>query len=137
VPALRANASAAMDISDGLVKDFARMCGASGVGGRIEADRVPLSPPARELVASGAASLADLLTGGEDYEVLAAVAPQRAEEFERSAAAAGVAVTRIGAITEASSSVRIIDAAGKSLEFASTGWDHFAQQASLRPGDKK
>ena len=43
VAALRACASAAMDISDGLIKDFDRLCRASGVGGRIEAPRVPLS----------------------------------------------------------------------------------------------
>ncbi len=131
VGAVRAGASAAMDISDGLVKDFARMCGASGVGGRIEADRVPLSAPAREIVESGAVRLGDLITGGEDYEVLAAVAPERAEDFERSAQAAGVTVTPIGAIEDAAAGVRVIDGAGKSLKFATTGWDHFAERGSV------
>ncbi|MEE8579266.1 MAG: thiamine-phosphate kinase, partial [Hyphomicrobium sp.] len=47
---VRACACAAMDISDGLVKDFSRLCRASGTGGRIEAARVPLSSPARTVV---------------------------------------------------------------------------------------
>lgn len=125
-PVLRASAAAAMDVSDGLVKDFGRMCRQSGAGGIIEAARVPLSEPARSVVESGGVALADLLTGGEDYEVLAAVAPERAVDFERGAAAFGTPVTRIGKIAPASSSVRIIDAAGNDLAVAKTGWDHFA-----------
>ena len=125
IPALIASASAAMDVSDGLVKDFGRMCRASGVGGLIEAARVPLSAEARALVAGGAVKLSDLLTGGEDYEVLVAVAPERAGDFERSASSAGAPVTRIGAI-EAGTSVRVIDAAGNDVEFTTTGWDHFS-----------
>ena len=74
-----------MDISDGLIKDFDRLCRASGVGGRIEAPRVPLSDAARAVLAAGGATLVDLMTGGEDYEVLATVPPERASEFERRA----------------------------------------------------
>ncbi|HEX9880932.1 MAG TPA: thiamine-phosphate kinase [Hyphomicrobium sp.] len=126
VPAVQACASAAMDVSDGLVKDFGRMCRASGAGGVIEAARVPLSQPAATAVARGGATLGDLLTGGEDYEVLATVAAERAGDYERAAEAAGTPVTRIGAIAEAAAGVRVIDAAGKDLAFAATGWDHFA-----------
>jgi thiamine-monophosphate kinase len=125
-PVVRACASAAMDVSDGLVKDFDRMCRASNVGGHIEAARVPVSQAARAMLDSGSATLANLLTGGEDYEVLATIAPERAGEFERSAEAAGVPVARIGAIAEAGTSVRVIDAAGKELVFTATGWDHFS-----------
>jgi len=135
-PAVLACASAAMDVSDGLVKDFARMCRASGVGGQIEAARVPLSAPAAGLVASKAATLADLLTGGEDYEVLATVAPGRAGEFERAANAAAAPVTRIGAIVAAESGVRVIDAAGQELAFATKGWDHFAARGDTLPREK-
>jgi thiamine-monophosphate kinase len=131
-PAVLAFASAAMDVSDGLVKDFDRMCRASGVGGHIEAERVPLSLSAAALIASGAATLADLLTGGEDYEVLAAVAPSRSGDFERSANAAGRPVRCIGAIAPAGSGVRVIDAAGCALAFTTMGWDHF----SARPHER-
>ncbi|MFA6139667.1 MAG: thiamine-phosphate kinase [Hyphomicrobium sp.] len=125
IAALRSCASAAMDISDGLIKDFDRLCRASGVGGRIDVPRVPLSAAARAAVAAGGATLVDLITGGEDYEVLATVAPPRAAEYERLAAAAGVAVTRIGVIDEVSAGTSAIDATGAPLAIARTGWDHF------------
>jgi thiamine-monophosphate kinase len=125
IAALRVCASAAMDISDGLIKDFDRLCRASGVGGRIEVPRVPLSAAARVVVAGGGATLVDLITGGEDYEVLATVVPARAAEYERLALAAGVAVTRIGIIDEASAGTSAIDATGSPLAIARTGWDHF------------
>jgi thiamine-monophosphate kinase len=125
-PVLRHHVSAAMDISDGLVKDFRRLCGASGVGGRIEAKSVPLSEGALAVLIVEETSIERLITGGEDYEVLATVAPQHAADFEGAARTAGVSVTQIGVIKEAAHGVRVIDAAGKDLAFATTGWDHFA-----------
>lgn len=122
--ALRAYASASMDVSDGLIKDFDRLCRASGAGGRIEAARVPLSDAAQTIVARSGATIADLMTGGEDYEVLAAIPAQRAAEYERSAVAAGIAVTRIGAIAEACDGIAALDASGQQMQLARTGWDH-------------
>jgi thiamine-monophosphate kinase len=126
IAALRSCATAAMDISDGLIKDFDRLCRVSGVGGRIEVPHVPLSAAARAVVAAGGATLIDLITGGEDYEVLATVAPPRVAEYERLAAAAGVAVTRIGVIDKAAAGISAIDATGAPLAIARTGWDHFS-----------
>jgi thiamine-monophosphate kinase len=124
--ALLGYASAALDVSDGLVKDFGRLCQASQTGGQIEATAVPLSAAARAVLAAGGANLADLLTGGEDYEVLAAIGPQVAAEFEAAAAAAGTLVTRIGLIEAAAKGVRVCDGSGHAMAFKRTGWDHFA-----------
>ena len=55
--ALLGHARAAMDISDGLVKDFDRLCRVSSVGGEIDATAVPLSAAARAVVAAGGATL--------------------------------------------------------------------------------
>ena len=123
---VRDMAAAAIDVSDGLVKDFDRLCRASGVGGRIDAERVPVSEEARSVLTVEETTLARLITGGEDYEVLATVARERAADFERAAQAAGVPVAQIGAIEEAAAGVRVIDAFGKTLTFAATGWDHFS-----------
>jgi thiamine monophosphate kinase len=59
--------------------------------------------------------------------VLAAIAPERAAEFERLAAATGTSVTRIGAIDDVAAGVRVVDEGGDALAFARTGWDHFAR----------
>jgi thiamine-monophosphate kinase len=123
--ALLGHARAAMDISDGLVKDFGRLCRASGVGGEIDATAVPLSAAAHAVLAAGGATLADLITGGEDYEVLAAIAPHEAEKFEAAAAAAGTPVTRIGSIVDGGQGVSVHDGGGRAMSFTRTGWDHF------------
>jgi thiamine-monophosphate kinase len=123
--ALLGHARAAVDISDGLVKDFDRLCRASSVGGEIDATAVPLSAAARAVVAAGGATLADLITGGEDYEVLAAIAPHEVEKFEAAAAAAGTPVTRIGSIVDGGQGLSVHDGSARAMAFARTGWDHF------------
>jgi thiamine-monophosphate kinase len=125
VPVVRDLAAAAIDVSDGLAKDFERLCRESNVGGHIEAQLVPLSQEARGVLTLEETTLERLLTGGEDYQVLAAVRPQHAAEFERRAAAAGGSVTRIGSIEVPDAGVRVIGADGKTMDFSSTGWDHF------------
>lgn len=123
-PALLAHASAAMDVSDGLVKDCGRLARASGVAAEIEAARVPFSEPALRALAAQPELLAVALTGGDDYEILAAVAPERADDFAAAAAAAGERVTRIGHLG-GGTGVSVTASDGRALAFAATGWDHF------------
>ena len=63
-------ASCAIDVSDGLVADLGHLCAESGVAARIGAAAVPLSDPARRALAGGEAAIGDLVTGGDDYELL-------------------------------------------------------------------
>ncbi len=121
---LRAHASASIDISDGLAKDFDRLRRASGAGGRIELERIPLSAPARAVLGAGGATLADLITGGEDYEILIAVPEARGPAFERAARDHGTQATRVGALTDER---RIVVAGGdgRPLDLPCLGWDHF------------
>lgn len=116
-------ATAAMDISDGLAKDLGRMVAASGVGARVLADSIPLSPSAARALTADRSLIADIVAGGDDYEVLATVAPADRESFGAAAASAGVDVTEIGEI-DAGPGVVIEDAGGNPLKLVSTGWDH-------------
>ena len=71
--ALRAHASAAADISDGLVADAGHIALASGLGLRLDLERMPLSKPARAWLATQddqVAALLRLATGGDDYEIV-------------------------------------------------------------------
>ncbi len=120
--ALHGVAHAAMDVSDGLVQDLGHICRASGVGARIEAASVPLSDAAR---AAGPAHLPRCLTGGDDYELLLAVPPAAEPDLARVAAAAGVAVTRIGAFIDAPPAVTVLAPDGTVLDVATGGWSHF------------
>jgi thiamine-monophosphate kinase len=72
--ALRAHATAAADVSDGLVADAGHIAEASGVAMTLHLDRLPLSPAAQAWLdrrADRAAAMARLATGGDDYEVVA------------------------------------------------------------------
>ncbi len=121
---LRAHASAAIDVSDGLVKDFERLCGASGVGGQLEAELVPLSESARFVLDNGGTTIAELITGGEDYQILTTIPAEHMASFESAARTHGTSVTRIGGITE-ERPVFVRDNRGSALDLALTGWDHF------------
>lgn len=123
-PALLAHASAAMDLSDGLLKDLGRMCRASGVGARVMAADLPLSPALRRAVEAEPARITAAVAAGDDYEILATVAREACAGFEAAAQAAGVAVTRIGEIT-AAPEVYVLGADGTPLSPGRTGWDHF------------
>jgi thiamine-monophosphate kinase len=97
-PAILRFATSALDISDGLVGDFAHICRESEVGGELDATAVPLSAGAKALVAADQTALATVLTGGDDYEILATVAGKDGEAFATAAAVAGVLVTEIGRV---------------------------------------
>jgi len=122
--ALRRHASAAMDVSDGLVGDLAKLCRASGVSADVAIADVPLSPAAREVVAAEPALIETILTGGDDFEVIATVAPDRLETLRREAAAAGVTITRIGTVG-AGQGAHFRDADGRALVFRRPSYSHF------------
>ena len=124
IPVLRAHARAAMDISDGLMKDLGRMAQLSGVGAEILADRLPLSVPVAKVLAADPGVIAAIVAGGDDYEVLAAVAPDEVAAFEDAAARALVAVTQIGRIVERSG-VLLTGADGVPVQLTQLGYDHF------------
>src|SRR5215472_1274013 len=67
--ALRAHASAAMDVSDGLAGDLAKLCRASGLAAGIEVADVPLSDAARAALSADPTLIERILTGGDDYEI--------------------------------------------------------------------
>ncbi len=122
--AVRAHASAAMDVSDGLAGDFAKLARASQVGATIDAARVPLSDAARAAIAADPAMLEVALTGGDDYEIVCTVPPDKADAFRAAAERAKVAVTEIGAV-EAGEGARFLDKSGAPLAFAQGSFSHF------------
>jgi thiamine-monophosphate kinase len=124
-PILRRHASASIDISDGLLGDLGHICKASSVSGVIETTAVPLSAAARKIVENDPTTLRWVLTGGDDYEVLATIPPMAAEAFSRDAASAGVQVTRIGAVTAGQGDPVALDRAGAPVGFPQTSYDHF------------
>ena len=122
--ALRQFAHAGMDVSDGLVGDLTKMCKASGVAATIRAERVPLSEAARLALAADPSLIEPILTGGDDYEVLAAVEGDKVMPLCRTAEAAGVTLTEIGRIT-GGEGVHVLGGDDKLLVFKQTSYSHF------------
>lgn len=123
--ALRAWASAALDVSDGLLLDFSRLCRVSGVCGVIEEDKVPLSHGARRLTMRHTKLLRELLVGGDDYEILCSVTGGREPLFEEAAAAGGVAVKKIGKIVSWGEGVALAGSEGAPATPGRMGYEHF------------
>jgi thiamine-monophosphate kinase len=119
---VRTYASGGMDVSDGLAGDLGKLCAASGVGADIDLDQVPLSDSARAAVAAEAGLLEALVTGGDDFEILCTMAPDRVASFRTAAAAGGVAASEIGQVT-AGQGARFRHA-GKPVSFARGSYSH-------------
>ena len=117
------NVRAMMDCSDGLSTDLARMCAASGTGARVSA--VPLARSARAAAERlGEDPLAFALAGGEDFELLVAVAPRAyAHLAKRFAARFGRALEAIGTAEADAGLVLVKNGVEEPLRRA--GWDHF------------
>lgn len=120
--ALRGVATAAIDISDGLLGDLGHILERSAVGARVEWNRVPRSEALRRQAETDQRRLA--LAGGDDYELLFAAPAGRRGEVERAAAGAGVAVTRIGEVTS-TGRLELVDADGRAMDTAPHAFDHF------------
>jgi thiamine-monophosphate kinase len=122
---LRRFATSTLDVSDGLVGDFAHICRASGVGGEILADAIPLSAGARAMVESYKTALSTVLTGGDDYEILATVPEPDADQFVEEAAQAGIPVTRIGRVVEGEGPPVVLDSDGRAIALNQASHVHF------------
>lgn len=122
--ALLETASAAMDISDGLLGDLAKMCAASGAGASIDRHRIPLSEAARDRLRATPGIWDTILTGGDDYEILAAVPADRVDRFQELARLSAIVVSPFGMI-EANEGIRLFDGSKKITLPDDLSFEHF------------
>jgi thiamine-monophosphate kinase len=123
--AVRVNATAAMDVSDGLAGDLGKLCDVSGVSADIDVSKVPLSEAAASVVKSEPAAMEQVLTGGDDYEIVCTVPPERLDAFRAAAESARVPVAEIGRITAEKTPPRFLGRDGKPMQFKQTSFSHF------------
>ncbi|HEU4825506.1 MAG TPA: thiamine-phosphate kinase [Dongiaceae bacterium] len=117
-------AHAGMDVSDGLAADLRHMCEASGCAARVEVAKIPVSDAVAEMLANSPPLIASALTGGDDYELLLSVPPDRVDAVSDAAEKAGTRVTDIGVFT-AGLAVDFIDRDGAPLALEKPGFTHF------------
>lgn len=120
--ALAGQASAAIDISDGLCQDLGHLLRSSGCGASLELDRLPISPPLRRTRRLDTMTLA--LYGGDDYELCFTLEPDSAQEVCAAGTVGGVPVTRIG-VLEKVAGLRGLHADGRHEALTGSGYRHF------------
>ncbi|MGV8843940.1 MAG: thiamine-phosphate kinase [Pseudomonas sp.] len=124
--ALRGRATAALDISDGLLADGEHIAAASGVALRIELERLPLSSALLTLLELPAAR-ACALSGGDDYVLLFTLPPSQWPALQ----AAHGELRVIGSVA-AGQGVQLLDAAGQSITPAARGYEHFKAASAAK-----
>jgi thiamine-monophosphate kinase len=122
---VRAFASAAMDISDGLAGDLTKLCGVSGVSAVVDVPAIPLSPVVAALLARGAIPIEAIVAGGDDYEILCTIPQNRLDAARETARAAGLALTPIGAVVAGLAVPRFLDGRGIEIALKRLSYSHF------------
>jgi thiamine-monophosphate kinase len=123
--AQRGLATAMMDLSDGLSSDLPRLCAASSVGARLEQAKIPRVPSSALAIRQGHDPLQFAWHGGDDYELLFTVPPQKTGVLPRSFQGAGL--TAIGRIT-ADRKLLVLEENGRARPLITGGWDPFRKK---------
>ncbi len=121
--AIRNFASAAIDISDGLLADLGHIAEASQVGAVLHVDKLPLSQ-ALSRAADTESRLNWALSGGDDYELCFTVPADKLAQCQRLIDAGGLTATPIGQIIDGQG-VRCVDKQGVPFEITACGYQHF------------
>jgi thiamine-monophosphate kinase len=134
--ARRRQATAMIDLSDGLSSDVGHICQRSGVGVRLWAARLPISPAARQVAGAAGRPLWQLaLEGGEDYELCFTAPPAAAEELAAAVEEeTGTLVTIIGEIL-AEEARWLVREDGTEVPLQARGWEHFGRHTP--PSEEK
>jgi thiamine-monophosphate kinase len=126
---LENGATSAMDLSDGLLGDLAKILAASGVSARLDEGAIPVAAAVRALFPDAWIELA--LRGGEDYELLFTVPRRSWDAIEAAARLAGGAVTAIGEIVAGGSDppgIEIAGLDGTRRTISASAFDHFGEE---------
>ena len=120
-------AKAMIDISDGLASDLEHILQASQVDGCIEEDKLPLSAAFRRHTDTKPGLRELALYGGEDYQLLFTVAPEKVADVAVIGAELKLSITSIGVIQEGSGALSLQDKAGAVRPILVRGYDHFCR----------
>ena len=122
--ALRGLANASLDVSDGLLADLGHIADASQARIEIDAARVPISEPLRELRGEGISTRVRAATAGDDYEIAFTASPSRVDAILEAARRTDTQVTEIGHVVSGGG-VALLDKGGSPIQVLHQGFTHF------------
>jgi thiamine-monophosphate kinase len=123
-PVLREFASAAADVSDGLLADVGHVCMASNVGAAIEVDALPISAAVASFLTEHNIGRDITWSGGDDYEIVFTVRPDNVVALDLFMAENKLKATKIGTVNS-ENGVELIDRKGNLVQISKTGYQHF------------
>lgn len=122
--AVRTFASGAMDVSDGLVGDLEKMARVAGLRATLHIDAVPFSQAAKAAIAAAPEARDLALTGGDDYQILATMAPDRVAAYQSALAGHGLTATCIGAMETGEAGI-LTTSGGRAVTVRTGRFSHF------------
>ena len=122
--ALVGTAHSATDVSDGLVADVGHLCARAGVGAHLDVSLIPLSKGTLAALDIEPNLLPDLLSSGDDYELVFTAPEGKEDVLSRISSNTGVAITEIGRIVE-TPGVLVFNSDGTNIQFVKAGYQHF------------
>ena len=122
---VREFATASMDVSDGLLGDLAKLCSASDIEATVERDDIPRSKAAQIAIDANPELWERVLGGGDDYEILFTLPPDRFELCREAARQMDVAITAIGKTRAGPAGEVTLQLDGKSVPVSASSWSHF------------
>lgn len=125
VDLLRRYAHAAADISDGFIADLQHIAEASGVGSVINLSNMKFSEEVQKAIGAGLLTLEEALSGGDDYELVLAVAPLHYQEFLKLMNELNIEPFVVGEFKKNDRGVKLYHDNGEVFEVTRRGWSHF------------
>jgi thiamine-monophosphate kinase len=122
--ALRGLATAAIDVSDGLLADLGHICKLSGVGATVDLAAIPVSAIGAKHVGTDAGRNA-IVAGGDDYELCFTAHPNSRESIQDLTKVLHVPLARIGQVKRGKG-VSLLGPDGKAVKIDGRGFDHFS-----------
>ena len=117
--------TAMIDLSDGLLADLGHILESSSTGALVEEELLPLSSPFRVEYGTSLKLIQLALAGGEDYELLFTVPPEKEGVLPRISKTTGLPLTRVGVITEEKMKLVVRDSEGRLYTPSRGGFNHF------------
>ena len=117
-------ANTSIDISDGLISDLEKMINRQKLSYVLSENSIPVSKNLKNLIKRMKLKKSDLISNGDDYQVLFTANPTKFRIIHNMSKKIGVKITKIGKITHSSKKPSIIDQKGGQIEFKNKGYTH-------------